>query len=141
MTRSPVTGGSVLGALLLVYAATSFVHFAHNAEFLQSYPNLPESWSRTGVYSAWLGMTAVGLAGWALEKRGYRKAGLAIVAVYALAGLDSLGHYLVAPPSAHTFGMNATIIPEVTAAFAVLSLAVHEIAGLSDRSVDRGKRP
>jgi hypothetical protein len=48
--------------------------------------------------------------------RGYRLAGLFFVAVYAALGLDSLGHYALAPMSAHTVAMNLTILLEVTTA-------------------------
>jgi len=110
----------VLPLLLLGYALASLVHFVHNAEFLAEYPNLPASWTRAGVYGAWTGLTAVGATGWLLFARGYRFAGLLLLAVYAGLGLDSLGHYVVASPSQHTPAMNATILLEVGAAALVL---------------------
>lgn len=110
--------------LLLAYGAASLVHFIHNAEFIRDYPGLPSSWTRGGVYLAWLGMTAVGVCGWQLLARGYRVAGSLVLVVYALLGLYSLGHYLVAPFSAHTLAMNATILVEVAAAALVLVQAV-----------------
>lgn len=106
--------------LLLVYGTASLLHFIHNAEFLGDYPGLPTTWTRAGVYGAWLGMTAVGITGWLLASRGFFVAGLVTVAVYAAFGLDSLGHYILAPMSSHTSGMNATILLEVTAAALVL---------------------
>jgi hypothetical protein len=33
--------------------AASLLHFAHNAQYLAQYPNLPPSWSRAEVYLAW----------------------------------------------------------------------------------------
>ena len=109
-----------LTALLLAYGVASLVHFIHNAEFLPDYPGLPVTWTREGVYLAWLGMTAVGISGWLLLKRGMRLAGLAILALYATLGIDSLGHYLAAPMESHSMAMNATILVEVTAAALVL---------------------
>jgi hypothetical protein len=106
--------------LLLVYGIASLVHFIHNAELIRNYPGLPTSWSRSGVYLAWLGMTAVGVCGWWLLARGYEFVGLLALAGYALLGLDSLGHYVVAPFSAHTPTMNVTILMEVAAATIVL---------------------
>src|SRR6476646_6845537 len=106
--------------LLLVYAAASLLHFTHNAEFVADYPNLPATWSRMDVYLAWIGMTLVGLAGWILLSRGFRIAGLVLLAAHAALGLDSLGHYLLAPMSAHTLAMNSTILLEVTAAGLVM---------------------
>jgi hypothetical protein len=117
-----------LVALLLFYGVATFVHFIHNAEFLGDYPNMPTTWTREGVYFAWIGMTLVGITGWLLIKRGYRLAGLALLAAYAVCGLDSLGHYVLAPLSAHTVAMNATILLEVTAAAALLVEVVRQLA-------------
>jgi hypothetical protein len=107
-------------ALLLAYGLASLVHFSHNAEFVRDYPNLPAAWTRAGVYGAWLAVSAVGIAGWLLLDSGFVRCGLFLLAVYAALGLDSLGHYVLAPLSAHTFAMNATILAEVTAAALVL---------------------
>jgi hypothetical protein len=106
--------------LLLVYAAASLVHFVHNAELIKDYPGLPPSWTRGGVYVAWFGLTAIAVCGWRLVSRGHEGVGLLLLAGYALLGLDSLGHYLAAPFSAHTATMNATILFEVVAAALVL---------------------
>jgi hypothetical protein len=114
------TANRLLLALLLTYCAASLIHFIHNAEFLLQYPGLPDSWSRIGVYSAWVGMTAIGGLGSILYFRGHRRLGLAGLAVYAALGLDSLGHYVLAPFSAHTTAMNSTILMEVGAAALVL---------------------
>ncbi|MET0533919.1 MAG: hypothetical protein ABW171_06810 [Steroidobacter sp.] len=114
------TANRWLLALLLAYGAASLIHFIHNAEFLHQYPGLPDTWSRLGVYLAWVGMTTVGAIGSILYFRGYRRLGLAALAVYAALGLDSLGHYVVAPLSAHTTAMNSTILMEVGAAAIVL---------------------
>lgn len=113
-----------LTVLLLVYAAASLLHFIHNAEFLADYPGLPDSWTRFGVYGAWLGMTLVGVIGWLLVRARREIAGLPLIAVYAACGLDSLGHYVVAPLAAHTLAMNATILFEVAAAGLVMIEAV-----------------
>ena len=110
----------LLFILLLVYGAASLLHFIHNAEFLGDYPGLPRTWTRAGVYGAWLGMTAVGIAGWLLASRAYLVTGLVTIAVYAAFGLDSLGHYVLAPMASHTAGMNASILLEVAAAALVL---------------------
>ena len=108
-----------MNTALLFFALASLVHFTHNAEFLAEYPNMPASLTRGNVYLAWVGMTCVGVAGWLLLQR-WRWAGLLLLAVYAALGLDSLGHYVLAPMSSHTPGMNATILAEVTAAGLVL---------------------
>ena len=114
------TASKRLIALALLYMTASLIHFAHNAEFLADYPNLPQTWTRAEVYLAWAGMTALGAAGLFLVTRGLTRMGLLLVAVYSLLGIDSLGHYVVAPISAHTFAMNLTILLEVCAAAVLL---------------------
>ena len=116
-----------LPVLLLLYAVASLVHFVHNAEFLGDYPGMPASWTREGVYAVWAAITLIGVVGWLLATRGYRVAGLLLVALYALCGMDSLGHYLLAPMTAHTAGMNSTILVEVIAAALVLAEAVRQL--------------
>jgi hypothetical protein len=106
--------------LMLAYGTASLLHFIHNAEFLRDYPGLPPSWTRAGIYLAWLGLTALGVFGWRTLSRGHRIAGSLVLACYALLGLDSLGHYAVAPVSAHTPTMHMTIPAEVSTATLVL---------------------
>ena len=117
-----------LAAALAFFALASLVHFTHNAEFIAEYPNMPASLTRGNVYLAWLAMTSVGVAGWLCVQRGWR-AGLVVLAIYAALGLDSLGHYVLAPMGAHTTGMNVTILAEVTAA----ALVMLEVARLALR--------
>jgi hypothetical protein len=106
--------------LLVLYCVASLVHFAHNAEFLDDYPNLPEWLSRAQIYAVWLGITAIGLTGYVLLRVGYRLAGLIFVAVYAAQGFDGLLHYGRAPFAAHTPAMNFSILFEVAAAAVLL---------------------
>ncbi len=122
-----------LAILLLAYGAASLVHFVHNAEFLHDYPGLPRTWTHEGVYFAWMAMTAVGVAGWFLATRGYAVVGLLVLAVYAALGMDSLGHYVLAPLSAHSLAMNATILLEVTAAALVLVEVARQLAARAFR--------
>ena len=80
------------------------------------------------VYLAWVAMTSVGLLGWGLLSRGFAVIGLLALAVYAALGLDSLGHYVLAPLSAHTTAMNATILAEVIAAGCVMLEVARQMA-------------
>lgn len=113
-------GSRTLAILLVIFGVASLVHFVHNAEFIAEYPGMPASWGREHVYLAWIAMTLVGIAGWLLTSRGFFLIGALVLAAYAALGLDSLGHYLLAPLSAHSLGMNVTILAEVTAAGLVL---------------------
>jgi hypothetical protein len=122
MTPQPLAA-KALPALLLLYCIASFVHFAHNAEFLTDYPNLPAWLTQLQVYAVWLGITAVGVLGYCLL-RAWRRLGLAVLAVYAAVGFDGLLHYTRAPFAAHTGTMNLTIWSEVVAAALVLAAVV-----------------
>jgi hypothetical protein len=115
-----------LPALLILYGVASLAHFVHNAEFLAEYPNLPIWLSRSQVYVAWFGITALGVLGYLLIRTKYELFGFGVLGVYAAIGLDGLLHYGRAPMTAHTAAMNFTIWFEVAAA----SLVLVAIAGL-----------
>lgn len=115
--------------LVLVHAATSLLHFVHNAVFLDDYPNMPAWISPAGVYGVWLAEAAIGAAGAVLWLRGRAAAGLALLAVYAVLGLAGLDHYTLAPMSAHTIAMNATIWLETATGIALLALVAWTFMG------------
>ena len=123
-TRSSTRIPGYLLALLAIYCAASLLHFVHNAEFVSAYPNLPPWLTRSKVYLAWLAITAVGAAGILFLKAGIRLAGLLLIAGYAALGFAGLDHYWVAPLSAHTLAMNATIGFEVAAAAALFVVTI-----------------
>jgi hypothetical protein len=122
--------------LLVAYFLTSLGHFAHNAEYLCEYPNLPAWLTRAKVYAAWLAITSVGLVGLILMKNKLVATGLLLVAAYAALGFDGLGHYAVAPMAHHTLGANVTILAEVAAATlllpATLYLLLRRLRGSKD---------
>jgi len=105
---------------LLACAAATFLHHAHNAQFLDEYPNMPAWLSPLRVYAAWLGASVIGFAGYALLGRGLRIAGLGLLTVYGIYALDGLTHYALAPISAHTLAMNLSILLEAAAGAALL---------------------
>jgi hypothetical protein len=105
--------------LVLVHAAASLVHFVHNAAYLADYPNMPAWISPAGIYGVWLAEAAVGALGVLFMLRG-RSAGIVLIALYALLGFAGLDHYTLAPISAHTPAMNATIWLETATAIILL---------------------
>jgi hypothetical protein len=121
-------------ALVLVHAAASLVHFAHNATFLADYPNMPAWLSPAGVYAVWLGQAAIGAAGLLLFLRG-RATGLLLIAVYAVLGFAGLDHYVLAPMSAHTAAMNATIWLEFATGLLLLAFVAWRIRTLRAESI------
>jgi len=129
---------SWLTGLLLFYVAASFLHFAHNAEYLGDYPNLPAWITRTAVYLAWAGLALLGILGFVLYRKGRQLTGLLLLGLYAAFGFDGLLHYTRAPVDAHTGAMNFTIWFEVVAAavllFAVVLAVVKRALGGADRA-------
>jgi hypothetical protein len=119
-----------LTAAFLALVAASLLHHVHNAQFFAQYPNLPAWITPPVVYLAWLGAAAVGTTGYLLVRRGHRRAGLGLLALYACYGLDALVHYALAPVSAHTVAMNATIGLEAVAAAALLALVLGKIGSV-----------
>jgi hypothetical protein len=126
MTRVP-TSARIPGFLLVLvalYCAASLIHFAHNAEFVKDYPNLPVWLTRSKVYLAWLAVTAVGGLGVTLLGLRLRLPGLLVLVGYAALGFAGLDHYWVAPFAAHSLAMNATIWFEVLSATALFVTAL-----------------
>jgi hypothetical protein len=130
---------SWLSWLLLFYLTASLMHFAHNAEFLGEYPNLPGWLTRPDVYLAWLGLAVVGISGFLLYRAGRELMGLLLIGAYAATGFDGLLHYTRAPVAAHTAVMNATIWLEAIAGGCLL-LAVMTAAANRYR-VGRNREP
>lgn len=114
--ESSVRSGKQLPWLMLLYGAASLIHFAHNAEYLADYPNLPAWLSRSQIYVVWLCITALGAMGYLIYRRAHELTGLFVVGVYAALGFDGLLHYGRAPMREHTSAMNASIWFEVGAA-------------------------
>jgi len=113
-----------LWILLTVYFAASLLHFAHNAEFIAFYPNMPEWLTREKVYLAWLGVSSIGVAALVVLRFGWYAVGALLLAAYGSMGLDGLGHYTLALCSEHTLTTNLTIWFEVASGVILAAAAV-----------------
>lgn len=72
------------------------------------------------MYTAWLVSTLIGVGGYWLLRRGQRAAGFIFLFGYIGYGINSLSHYALAPVSAHTVTMNASIWLEAATAVILL---------------------
>ncbi|HEY5809770.1 MAG TPA: hypothetical protein VIT67_17470 [Povalibacter sp.] len=118
MSRSPLLPRTI-ALLAAVYFCASLAHFAHNAEFIAFYPNMPHWLTREKVYLAWLAVSCVGIAALVLTRLGLPVAGAIFLAAYGAFGLDGLGHYTLALCSEHTLATNITIWFEVVTGLAL----------------------
>jgi hypothetical protein len=121
---------NLLLGFLLAYMVGSFIHHFHNAQFIAEYPNMPGGFPVAIAYVVWGIVTLVGLLGYYFARRGHELIGLGAVGAYAAYGLLVLGHYTLAPISAHTLGANVTIALEcVTAALLLGTVMVLLVKG------------
>lgn len=95
----------VLGA---AYFVASLAHFAHNAEFIAFYPNMPSWLTREQVYLAWLAVSSLGVAGLLVARLGLHALGVLLVGAYGALGLAGLGHYTLALCSEHIWAEAAS---------------------------------
>lgn len=116
---------------LAVYCAASLTHFTHNAIFADSYPGLPASLTPLRIMAAWLLEAAIGIVGYVAFQHGYSRSGLALIALYAVLGFDGFAHYTLAPVSAHTVAMNASIWAEAIAGSLLLIIVAARFASWS----------
>jgi FtsH-binding integral membrane protein len=128
----------LLRVLFACYIGASLLHFSHNAEFLNSYPNLPHWITRTNIYVIWAAISLVGCLGFLLYERRRAAMGVALLVPYAALGLDGLLHYTRAPFTAHSAAMNLTILLEAGTAMALLAATL--VAGINLRRDQRMRR-
>ncbi len=138
--RLPLTSALLpryLWAMLTVYFAASLLHFAHNAEYIAYYPNMPAWLTREQVYLAWLAVTALAVAGLVFARMGFYLLSVLFIAAYGALGLDGLAHYTLALCSEHTLATNFTIWFEVVSGFVLMMSA----ALLGGRWLAAGRMP
>ena len=109
-----------LWIMFAAYLLASLAHFAHNAEFIVFYPNLPSWLTREHVYFAWLAITGIGVLGLAVTRTRWRTVGVALMGLYGAFGLDGLAHYTLALCGEHTLVANVTIWSEAIAGVLLL---------------------
>jgi hypothetical protein len=132
----PMAIGPILLWPLLLYTAASFWHFAHNALYVEAYPNLPASLSAVRVWLAWTALASLGLGGYVLVRSGRAWLGLSLIGLYGLLGFYGLAHYVLAPFGAHTLTMNLTIWGEAAAAAILVISTVRCMRELRTTNVD-----
>jgi hypothetical protein len=113
-----------------LYFLASLLHFAHNAEYIAFYPNMPAWITRENVYLTWLAITGVGMAAAALWWMGRRIAAALALALYGLFGLDGLAHYALALCAEHRLAANLSIWLEAASGVALAAAALWQLRRL-----------
>jgi hypothetical protein len=123
---TPERAVAPLTALLVVAIAVSVVHYTDNVVNLEDYPE-PTSGpapSATVIAVSWFVVTAAGLAGLGLFRRGRVAAASAALAFYSVSGLIGLGHYTVPGASAMPWWRHAHVAADIGCGVAVLVFAL-----------------
>ena len=85
----------LLNIVFFTAVASSIVHYTDNYLAFDRFPNDGPGPDVTAdsIWIAWVVLTAFGVAGYVLYRRGQVRRGSALLAVYSISGLIGLGHY------------------------------------------------
>lgn len=114
-------------AIAALYGLCTFAHFAHNAEFLAYYPNLPDEFTREVIYLLWMGLSTVGMVALPVYMLGRCITALLLLALYGLLGLSCLAHYSVGAVDEHTLTANLLILFQGLSGLALAVKALREM--------------
>ena len=134
--KTPAQERALFGLISLNVIASVF-HYAHYFVYFRTYPNELDWLSPPRVDLVWFLITAVGVVGYLLFKRHRYLWSFPLLYLYAILGLGSLGHYLLAPMAAHSIGTNLLIWSEATVA-GILLLYVIRLHVYAHRDGDDG---
>jgi hypothetical protein len=137
LRRARATG--VVRWVLAASIVSTIGHYAHNLVHVDDYPQ-PDWVNHAVIPVAWVLLTAVGLAGYALFRRGRYASAAACFLVYSYTGVSSLGHYAYGGMSEFTAAMHVGIILDGVTGAAVLALAVWTFALGARGRVSEGAR-
>ena len=119
----------LLNVVFFAAVAVSIVHYTDNYLAFDRYPTGgpgPEVTADT-IWIAWVLLTAIGVAGYALYRRGEVRRGAALLAVYSISGLVGLGHYTAPGTSELAWWRHLHIWVDVVCGAAVLAFAVWSV--------------
>jgi hypothetical protein len=125
---SVATVGLVVFASVLL---TAF-HFTDNYVSLETYPQ-PDWVTGPVVLVSWPLLTAFGVVGYLLYRRGRLAAAHACLLVYSYTGLSSLGHFLSGSPDEFTTRGLVSVLIDGFAGSAVLAVTLWSIVALRRR--------
>ncbi|WP_020669869.1 hypothetical protein [Amycolatopsis nigrescens] len=117
---------TALRVILLFTLLTTTLHYTHNVVEIERYPQfegLSLTLTQVMVVLGGLVFTAGGLIGYRRYRQGRHWPARAWLLVYSLAGLASLGHFLVGVPDVSAFWLG-TIFTDVLSSLALWAFVV-----------------
>lgn len=109
--------------ILLAGIVLTTVHYTDNYLYFDEYPQ-PGSLRPWQVYAAWLLLTAIGITGYRLYRRGLVVPAYVCLVVYSYTGLSSLGHYLYGGLDEFSAKQHAFILIDGLSGAAVLAFVL-----------------
>lgn len=119
----------LLNVVFFAAVSVSVVHYTDNYLAFDRYPSggpAPEITADV-IWIAWVVLTAFGVAGYVLYRRGRIVAASGLLAVYSISGLIGLGHYSAPGTSELAWWRHAHIWADIACGAAVLAFAVWSV--------------
>jgi hypothetical protein len=126
--RRPPSAATVR-AVVAASAVLTLFHFTDNYVSIETYPPAgwqPE-WFDVVVLVSWPLLTAFGVAGYLLYRRGQFAKAHACLLVYSYTGLGSAGHFLYGSPDEFTTRGLVSVFTDITVGSAVLGVTLWSI--------------
>jgi hypothetical protein len=115
----------ILKALLIFSVLSTGIHFTHNFVEIDSYPEelVPGPVTQVAIVAFWPLLTAIGIHGYRLYRRGRLQEAHVMLATYSLLGISTLAHFLDASPDIPAF-FYATIFTDALAGASILAFVI-----------------
>lgn len=117
---------TVVGLVVAASVLLTAFHFTDNYVSIETYPQ-PDWVSGAVVLVSWPLLTALGVAGYLLYRRGRLAAAQVLLVLYSYTGISSLGHFLSGSPDEFTTRGLISVLIDGGAGFAVLAVAIWSI--------------
>ena len=119
----------LLNIVFFSAVASSIVHYTDNYLAFDRFPQASSGPELTDnmIWIAWVVLTAFGVAGYVLYRRGQVRRGSMLLAVYSISGLVGLAHYTAPGMSELAWWRHAHIWIDIACGVAVLAFAVWSV--------------
>ena len=119
----------LLNIVFFTAVASSIVHYTDNYLAFDRFPQGSSGPEVTDdmIWIAWVVLTAFGVAGYVLYRRGQVRQGSMLLAVYSISGLVGLAHYTAPGMSELAWWRHANIWVDIVCGVAVLVFAIWSV--------------